>query len=431
MGNNSWTDDSGMSNNSTSVYSNPLASEQWVKDVEVIYLFLIILVGIPGNVMILLVQRKNGQKTTTDYYVITMAAFELISSCLNTSLRIMVDTELLWNLIASSFSCSFRQFFNFLTTMSSAFLLAAIAIDRYIKTSKPHITVYTSDMARRVCIGLSVASFVCSVHTFGTYDIDIYYNCVLKKSTENVKKMVDLLNVSLTIVVYIITTLAYINISLTLRKRHRVRVAAKLNTKPSTVSTGKASTISLFNIHKVAPAPSSSPLVEEEKSIKDPASRKTSPKLDVGNNESTSSRQGVQGVSGKAGNPSSDVNQCPNVQESLNKHTRHTIGPYSRANPHFRHIQLAITHSHAFQKLSRQEEILNRTTRIMFLISVVYIFCWLLSWLRVIFGQSGIGATLSHFARSFYLTTCIANPLFFFCMSSKFRDNAVKLLFCK
>lgn len=428
MGNNSWSDDSGMSNDSTSVYLNPLATEQWVKDVEVIYLFLIILVGIPGNVMILLVQRKNGQKTTTDYYVITMAAFELISSCLNTSLRIMVDTEVLWNLIASSFSCSFRQFFNFLTTMSSAFLLAAIAIDRYIKTAKPHITVYTSDMARRICIVLSVVSFVCSVHTFGTYDIDIYYNCVLKKSTENVKKMVDLLNVSLTIVVYIITTLAYINISLTLRKRHRVRVAAKLNTHLSTASTGKASTISLFNIHKVAPAPSSSHPVEGEKSVKDPANRKTAPKLDVDSNESTSSRQGV---SGKAGNPSSDVNKGSNVQESLNKHIRHTIGPYSSASPHFRHIQLAVTHSHAFQKLSKQEEILNRTTRIMFLISVVYIFCWLLSWLRVIFGQSGIGATLSHFARSFYLTTCIANPLFFFCMSSKFRDNAVNLLFCK
>lgn len=380
----------------------------WALIAEVIYLCVIILIGIPGNSLILMVQLKSKARTTTDYYVITMAVVELLCSCLSTSMRIFVNTETVWKLMASAASCSFRQFTRFITTISSSFLLAGIAVDRYMKTCKPLNTSYTTKIAKRLCFAIIIAGIITCLHTIGTYELDVYLNCVLRKQTATLKKIMDMINILLTITVYIITSAAYLNISLVLRQRHKNRVQAKMNASKSTTSSEIKSTKQMFTGSKVSPAPGNTSAAGDK------------------SNTPVSVRQPVTQTT--AIGISSESNHCP---ASTNRHLLDVAAAPS-GGPSFSGQPTAnVAQQAAIQSIRYQQQTLNRTTRIMFLISAVYMSTWLISWLRVIFGAQTLGPVVDNFARSLYMVNCVTNPLFFFFLSSKFRESASRLIMCR
>ena len=411
---------------STPTYLNVYDAPQWALDVEVIYLLIIILIGIPGNLLILMVQRKNKEKTTTDYYVVSMAVYELLCSSINTTMRISVNMDIMWKLIASEGACSFRQFSVLVTSMSSSFLLAAIALDRYMKTCKPLNTTYTIKTAKKLCIAIFIASIVTSLNTIGTYDVDIYSHCVLKKATEKLKRALNMVNVILTILVSVITSVAYLNIYLVLRKRHTNRVHARL-IPTETSSFGVVG--GPHTIVKVEPTKGMRRLAgHTSKSNASQAVNKTTVASNMLSDNLAPTADALKSVT----NTSIETNWSNSTVVPTTDVPTDRSTDLSDVGTSYNSDVIRLGTQNVVQQIQqRKQQTLNRTTTIMFLITAVYITTWLATWLRVIFGTRSLGAVVANFARSFYMVNCVTNPLFFIILSTKFRESTRRLIMCR
>lgn len=379
------------------------AIPKWALTVELVYLIILIVIGLPGNSLIILVQMKNKAKVTTDYYVLTMAFFDFLSSTINAHFRIFVNTEEVWKLIVSDFLCSLRSFFVYITSMSSAFLLVAIALDRYIKTCKPLTTAYTTVIARNTCFLICILSSICSLHSLGTYYVDKDLQCSVKSMFRSYKHVVDVINSILTISVYVLITIAYINVSITLHERKKLKLR-RLNVTPIHNSHDPNDTILFGRSPKVGPSTHS-----DQGSSITTISFKTIP-----NNQERHRR--AEGVTDKvlhAAYASNDSHRKRKIKDQM------SLTKFSNRN---------ISNVH---HTTGQGQAINKTTRIMVLLTLIYVLTWLLSWLRVLFGAKKFGEAVNNFARSLPMINCVTNPIIFYWMSSKFRANAKRVLFCK
>jgi hypothetical protein len=74
----------------------------------------------------------------------------------------------------------------------------------------------------------------------------------------------------------------------------------------------------------------------------------------------------------------------------------------------------------------------NRTTFMMFLITLMYVTTWIINWSTQIYKTAtDINSLKTDFlTERLYMINCMTNPIFYIFMSSKFKQNA-KELFCK
>lgn len=362
---------------------NPLWTPQWALNVEIVYIFFVVIIGVPGNGLIILVHSKNNEKTSTDFYVLTMAVLEFISSSASAVLRIFVNTRIVWIAIASVQVCSLRQFVTTYTTQTAAYILAAIAVDRYIKTCRPLNTCYTTRRAKIVCVIIvTVSGVLCLPAKIGVYDVDEFYNCVFILETQARKKLFDMLLIFLNIVVYVVICVVYLKIAVSLRKRQTEKL------KRVTADIGLTNQSAQKVSNKIYPA--------------------------------TTTRSTIQ-QSGQT----FEVSPQFNVSQQTDNNSAFSTSTKSKDQLR---TERSTTSNSRFEALRLQESTVNRTTRMMFLITVVYVLTYLVPWIRVLAGP--VGPVFDNFARSIFMINCITNPVLFYSMSSKFRKDVRKLLPC-
>jgi hypothetical protein len=82
--------------------------------------------------------------------------------------------------------------------------------------------------------------------------------------------------------------------------------------------------------------------------------------------------------------------------------------------------------------VERVRKKINATTLMMFLITLIYVTTWVISWSSKIYKTTtNISSLKTDFLMErLYLINCMTNPIFFIFMSSKFKQRA-KELFCK
>ena len=146
----------------------------WVRYVEISYLSVIMLIGIPGNSLIICVQSRNRDKTSTDYFIGAMAVCELLCSSANASLRIIMNTKI-WIHIASHMFCRFDLNLIYITTFTSSYLLAAIAVDRYFKTCKPLSNVYNVKTSKLICLVVVFVGFLTGISGYFVFEVDEHF----------------------------------------------------------------------------------------------------------------------------------------------------------------------------------------------------------------------------------------------------------------
>ena len=101
----------------------------------VIWVILLMIIGIIGNGLVIYVYRRRFKRTSSNYFILTMAIFDLVA-CL-----IGMPTEI-YDLLKpftfySEFGCKvFRSTENF-TVYGSVVVLIEIAFDRYFKICRP------------------------------------------------------------------------------------------------------------------------------------------------------------------------------------------------------------------------------------------------------------------------------------------------------
>lgn len=400
----------------------------WARNLELCYLLLISLLGIPGNSLIISVELKNKHKVSVDYYVTAMAVFELICSSINVFSQAIGKTKMIWLEIASTAYCKCFVFTGYMSSMSTPFLLAAIAVDRYLKTCYPVRAQYNVKKAKYVCISVTVGSVLFAVPAVLTFHLDNYKNCT---HNPNLKTLMDVWNKVLGFLVvgnFLIISFAYIKVFLLLRQRNKKRLSSNLQTQQlnlhAAVSRQHVSRIP-FSLRlkrwkrhcKVFPA---KPLNEnstfesrDQESI--PQHPNLPPACVISEPICIISRE-----KRKQKYITDKKYSYSNRVENISKN--HYRQPCSCAVPEVRSVWCEVP----YRRFVLHQRTLNRTTLIMFLITLIYFITYGLSSVMVMSNYSVLGKTIQSLSKTLKMINCVTNPLFFFVMSTKFRKSIMK-----
>ena len=121
----------------------------------IVYLILIAVTGIPGNLLIIGVFGSKKKKTSTDVFIIGLAITD-ISFCLISPLNIYL---LITKYDIQSLPLCFAGFFSmYYSTYDSILLCLSIAFDRYFAISRPHKKLFTPVKATWIVVTCTVAS---------------------------------------------------------------------------------------------------------------------------------------------------------------------------------------------------------------------------------------------------------------------------------
>ena len=101
----------------------------------IIYLLVLILIGVIGNIIVIYIYALKYKRQPSNYFIITMAAFDLLAAAIVMPLDIY-DLRFHYTFYNDVACKVFRYGYNF-TTYGSAIVLVEIAYDRYMKICQP------------------------------------------------------------------------------------------------------------------------------------------------------------------------------------------------------------------------------------------------------------------------------------------------------
>lgn len=211
---------------------------KWAEIVVLIYMSMVTVFGIPGNGIILIVQGKIRDKSSTDILVTTMAVFELLCSSLNSVFIILSYINAIWVATGSDTSCNIHGFTMYISSISSTLLLTAIALDRYFQTCMPLNTFYSKNKAKRICIGIIATTFVLSLPGLflGTLDKS-QPPCTRRTDIPILPHVIDFTLGTIFFTMFIAVVFCYTKVALLIRRRHRkisdLRLTQSANLKTS------------------------------------------------------------------------------------------------------------------------------------------------------------------------------------------------------
>ena len=368
-----------------------VSAPEWAKYVELTYLGIVAVLGVPGNSLIIVVQAKTAVKTSTDYFILLMGVIELLCSGINAPVRMLITLETIWSTIASSSLCAVRGFVLYVVTMCSSLLLGAISLDRYIQTCHPLNSKYGPTMAKMICIIIGVIGVICGFPNLLLLHLGDTTRCRVYSNMYSFKSKWDIALAVLTMAILITICFAYSSISLHIRKRHRERINKRHFVDKLEAS--RSAMVSCWSCCKTNRTKVSPSTAETEEAVVSSVISQT--------------HSGQLGTDVRPTDYSSNGDTCDTRQLS--------------------NIGTSIDGNTATMRRLVQEDRINRTTRIMFLITLVYMVLWLTTWIRIMSYTSLMGSAFITFSRSFYMISCLTNPLIFICMSSRFRQKANQL----
>lgn len=377
----------------------------WVGFVEICYLSIITILGIPENSLILFSHKITRDKTSTDYLIAGMAMYELFCSSVNSLTKIIQNTNL-WQMFASDTVCRVHFVFMYVTAFASPFFLAAIALDRYFKTCHPLRNVFTIRRSKVICVILSVASFITAWPIPITYELNKKWECSTAKEYIALQISWDMALIALTVIIFAVYIFSYVNIAITLRQR--VKLRKTLRSQGDVASTEESSVsrfLKRFSKFRVVPL---NQLQQVRLEIK------------------TNTGEELIGIeNGLNESDEAGTSQCNRDSSGQEKRTDDTQLAKSREEKYSKMPSVRVP-----QKQLQIERTVNRTTLIMFLLTVIYAVTYIPVNIYVVTASEVLGLEMEKLCKSILSLNCISNPILFFCMSSKYR-SAAKTAFSK
>lgn len=208
-------------------------NQHWASTVQLAYLTVIFVIGIPTNCLVSFIQIKCKDKSTTDYYIASLAMFDLLSASVYIPLRLSSYSRTIWTAIASNFVCGIRLYLVYMLSLASVVLLTTISADRYFKTCRPFSRSYTNKSAKIICLSLSAASILICTPILMTFRKAENLRCVLSSDYYRFIKIWRYSITGLSIFSSVATSYFYSRIYLTLKMRRRARISQNLNKSTS------------------------------------------------------------------------------------------------------------------------------------------------------------------------------------------------------
>ena len=139
-----------------------------------IYICILLLIGIPGNVLVIYVYLLKWKKNKLRTFLLSLAYYDLFN-CLTS---MTTEVALILNFIKFDYPilCKVSRFATAVVTNGSTFLLIAIAVDRYRRICRIYRTQITTRQARLICVLSILYTAVTSwplLFLYGTYTVNI------------------------------------------------------------------------------------------------------------------------------------------------------------------------------------------------------------------------------------------------------------------
>ena len=125
---------------------------------SVIYTSLLMLIGTPGNGIVLYIYFFKWRKSTSRMFILFLTALDFVNCVTTLPIEIyimryslMIDLPLL---------CKFSRFGTYTMNSASAAILVAIAVDRFKRICKPHDNQLSARKSKYICIGCIMVAFL-------------------------------------------------------------------------------------------------------------------------------------------------------------------------------------------------------------------------------------------------------------------------------
>lgn len=133
-----------------------------------VFLIIIMIVGTVGNVLVLFVYCKRFRKTSSNYFIVSMAVFDLLACLIGLPTEIY-DLRFSYTFYNSTV-CKIFRYSNTVVVYGSAIILVQIAFDRYFKICRPLMMIELYKI-KAMCISAGVIAGLISIPTLVLYGI--------------------------------------------------------------------------------------------------------------------------------------------------------------------------------------------------------------------------------------------------------------------
>ena len=187
-----------------------------------IYIIIAMLIGLPGNSLVLIVESQVKRKTSTDWFVIFIAACDFVSLSVSGTLFILFLMPDVWTAISSEFPCKLHQYIIQCAFLQSLLLITCMGFDRYMKTCRPHSASVTPQKALNYCVIITAVSVLFNIPHIFTSKLNIYRQCMLDNTKQTLKISMNGLNLVVVFLCSVTVCIMYWKIAIQIRSRMKV-----------------------------------------------------------------------------------------------------------------------------------------------------------------------------------------------------------------
>jgi hypothetical protein len=204
---------------------------EWVTLEQVVFSGVIVLVGIPGNMLIIITFAYSPGKSSTDFMVFSMGVSDLLGSAVCATMNLLRFIPVVWARLGSKWFCRTFEFFTVSTGGISSLILGLVAFERYMKTCRPFSDVLTTSRTKLVCISLYVLVTILIAPTFGIERFDYRTGACFIIDHESKWSIVLYVITILSFLSYIFTAVAYTRIAFALCFRLKLKQKKRFCTR--------------------------------------------------------------------------------------------------------------------------------------------------------------------------------------------------------
>ena len=426
-----------------------------------IYAATLMLVGIPGNSVVLYVYFFKWRRSTSRMFILYLALFDLI--CCVIILPMEIVTMRYSVMMDKPVLCKIFRFTTYLMNGSSALVLLGIAIDRFRRICRPYQRTFSEKISKYICIGAVIISISItwpSLILYGKREIAIGsitgQSCLIENKFDSSTFPIFFLGMMgiITFAIFTALTVLYYCVGMQIYKHrqfkkkrctHVEKVAADHSSaitshKPE-VAEGNDKSIMRTNANDVnCPSDTERCLNEAIRPEAETKCETATEQTHANNNESLP--RGENGLNGS-------VHTEEQKQDVLNKDNSQTeVGgsPAKLTKKPRKRVKYVLVRSASTLNSSGRTKCINcvtvrigKSTFMLFLITLAYIISFLPFYTIIIIRQStegfvqklsNEGYTAYHvFLRSYLLSSAI-NPIIYSFCNPQFRGQCVDLFKC-
>lgn len=390
------------------------------------YLYLMIILGVLGNLLVLVVFIKHHPSTTTDWFILFITTCDFITSFINVPVYVSL-TNGLWEHFGNNIICKVHMFISQSLVLSSAFLICGLALDRYIKVCKPMAS-FSKAKALIVCLLISLSTCVLSTPCIVLFE-DRQGSC---RSVEAEPSLVAYYLLVFLTFVFSTGVVVFSYTHVTRKIRNSERTIASHNTMKGSVNRKK--TFHCRKLNKVLPNSG----CQSENNFINGKSNSSNCRINLEENKTATTEyvnkifvlrptqnMCMPGTSNRDTplNPSLCLDSSTGIfQNSQTLSVEQTNRP---------------TASVSGEQIDRRSQIVSlRTTKIAFLVCTLFILTWIPPWASFILSAipemnlNKTAVTFALFGRMTYLINNMTNPILYTWLNRKFRKNIVAIFTC-